>query len=133
MRTIGMLALAFALSISAWAQEWRGQVSAEYRGFARTGLDPGQHRGYASLAAQPEFWVDWQGGRQSLTFTPFYRRDQYDRERTHGDVRELLWLYGGRGFELRAGIGKVFWGVTETQHLVDVVNQIDFVENPDRN
>ncbi|MDH4173626.1 MAG: hypothetical protein OEV97_07770, partial [Betaproteobacteria bacterium] len=42
------------------------------------------------------------------------------------------WLYAGRGFELRAGIGKVFWGVAETQHLVDVVNQIDLVEDPDR-
>ena len=25
----------------------------------------------------------------------------------------------------------MFWGVTESQHLVDVVNQTDLVENPD--
>ena len=29
------------------------------------------------------------------------------------------------------GIGKVFWGVTESQHLVDVINQTDLVENMD--
>ena len=33
---------------------------------------------------------------------------------------------------LRAGIGRVFWGVTESYHLVDVINQTDLVENVDR-
>lgn len=126
---LGLLILA-ALPVR--ATEWRGYVTAEYRGFAHAGLEPAQARGYASFAAQPEFWTEWQGGRQSLTITPFYRWDRFDRKRTRGDLRELLWLYVGRGLELRAGIGKVFWGVTETQHLVDVVNQIDLVESPDR-
>ena len=36
------------------------------------------------------------------------------------------------GAELRAGIGRVFWGVTESYHLVDVINQTDLVENVDR-
>ena len=127
-----LLTLIIALAFSAQAQEWRGQLYAEYRGFAHSALDPYQHRGYASLALQPEFRAQWQDGRQLLAFTGFYRWDQHDRRRTHGDVRELLWLYVGRGFELRAGIGKSFWGVAETQHLVDVVNQIDLVEDPDR-
>ncbi len=30
--------------------------------------------------------------------------------------------------ELRIGISKVFWGVTESYHLIDVVNQIDQVD-----
>ena len=32
---------------------------------------------------------------------------------------------------MRVGVGKVFWGVTESRHLVDVVNQSDFVEDLD--
>lgn len=132
MRVLFLITVAFILAFPARAQEWRGQVSAEYRSFSHAGVDPDQHRGTASLAAQPEFRAQWQEGRQLLTFTGFYRWDQHDRQRTHSDVRELLWLYAGRGFELRAGIGKVFWGVAETQHLVDVVNQIDLVEDPDR-
>ena len=127
-----LLIIIVALTFPAQAQEWRGQVSAEYRGFAHAALDPDQHRGYASLVAQPEFRGEWQDGRQQLTFTGFYRWDQHDRQRTHGDVRELLWLHAGRGFELRAGVGKIFWGVAETQNLVDVVNQVDLVEDPDR-
>ena len=132
MRVFCLFMIGFTLAFPARAQAWRGQVEAEYRGFAHAGLDADQHRGYASLAAQPEFRTQSQDGRQLLTFTGFYRWDQHDRQRTHGDVRELLWLYVGRGFELRAGIGKIFWGVAETQNLVDVVNQVDLVEDPDR-
>ena len=34
-------------------------------------------------------------------------------------------------WELRLGIGKVFWGVTESRHLVDTINQSDGVEDID--
>ena len=33
--------------------------------------------------------------------------------------------------KFRVGVGKVFWGVTESQHLVDIINQTDLVENID--
>lgn len=61
----------------------------------------------------------------------FYRYDAEDRQRTHFDVREALWTYVGDEWEVKAGIGKVFWGVTESRHLVDVINQSDFVESLD--
>ncbi|EDN66506.1 conserved hypothetical protein [Beggiatoa sp. PS] len=32
---------------------------------------------------------------------------------------------------MRVGIRKVFWGVTESQHLVDIINQSDLVDHPD--
>ncbi|MDH4189130.1 MAG: hypothetical protein OEW21_02845 [Betaproteobacteria bacterium] len=133
MRALVPVAVLLAIALPAAArEEWRGRLAAEFWGFAHSGLDPVQHRGDASLAVQPEYLARSRDGHQSLTFAGFYRWDQRDRQRTHGDLRELLWLYAGQGYELRAGIGKVFWGVTETQHLVDVVNQIDLVENPDR-
>ncbi|HTJ54295.1 MAG TPA: hypothetical protein VL380_02650, partial [Nitrosospira sp.] len=34
-----------------------------------------------------------------------------------------------KNWSLSAGVGKVFWGVTESRHLVDIINQTDFVEN----
>jgi hypothetical protein len=54
-----------------------------------------------------------------------------DSERTHFDLRELFWRRSERRWELLVGVSKVFWGVTESQHLVDIVNQTDLVENPD--
>ncbi len=114
----------------AGAGEWSGYLSAEYRYFPAAPLDSRQAGNGASVAVQPEFYQQWDDGRQSLTFVPFARWDENDSARRHADVRELLWLKAGDGWELRAGVGKVFWGVTEAQHLVDIINQTDFVENP---
>lgn len=85
----------------------------------------------ASLVLQPEFSLGWNNERDTITFVPFLRAGDHDEERNHGDIRELMWLTADEGWELRLGIGKVFWGVTESQHLVDIINQVDLVENPD--
>ena len=61
----------------------------------------------------------------------FVREDSMDDERSHADIRELSWLYYSDDWELRLGISKVFWGVAESQHLVDIINQTDAVENVD--
>ena len=67
----------------------------------------------------------------TLTFTPYIRLDQHDNERTHGDIRELSWTHIGSDWELHTGIRRIFWGVTEFQHLVDIINQTDGVEDID--
>jgi hypothetical protein len=54
--------------------------------------------------------------------------DQQDNQRSHGDIRELFWLHVGDDWELKTGLGKVFWGQTESLHLVDVINQTDAIE-----
>ena len=114
-----------------FAGEWSGFVEGQIRYFPQQALDDDQSDSTFSLALQPEYYHRWDKGNQSLLFVPFARYDRQDEERTHGDIRELIWTYAGDGFETRAGIGKVFWGVTEALHLVDVINQTDLVENPD--
>ena len=112
------------------AQEVRGSVAVEYRGFFQDSALPEPGRQSLSLSIEPELYWDWEE-RGSLLFVPFVRLDESDPERTHFDVRELVWHKAGPSWELRAGIGKVFWGVTESQHLVDIINQTDLVENLD--
>ncbi len=116
---------------SALAGEWSGYVSGEYRYFPEAPNDPRQHGNNLSFSAQPEYYTEWDDGRQSLTVVPFARWDQGDSKRSHTDIRELNWLTVSDSWELRVGIGKVYWGVTESQHLVDIINQTDFVENLD--
>jgi len=115
----------------AGAGEWSGYVSGEYRYFPYAATDPRRHGNNLSFSAQPEYYTEWDGGRQSITVVPFVRWDQGDSARSHADIRELNWLKAADDWELRVGVGKVFWGVTESQHLVDIVNQTDFVENID--
>lgn len=118
-------------SLSAMANEWSGYVAAEYRYFPDEALSSEQHDNYVSFSAQPEWFHEWDGGKQSFAFVPFIRHDQYDDERSHADIRELTWLKVADDWELRLGIRKIFWGVTESQHLVDIINQSDLVENID--
>jgi hypothetical protein len=114
-----------------YAGEWSGFVELQGRYFPQQAMDGEQSDQLLSIAIQPEYYQRWDDTRQSLLFIPFMRWDSEDDERTHGDIRELIWTYAGDGWETKAGIGKVFWGVTESQHLVDVINQTDLIENPD--
>lgn len=116
---------------SAHSGEWSGYVSGEFRLFNQDPLDPLQHGNNLSVAFQPEWYQTWDNEKQSLTIAPFIRLDEGDDQRSHADIRELTWLRVSDDWELRLGIRKLFWGVTESQHLVDIINQIDLVENPD--
>ncbi len=127
----GFILATALLQTPAIAAQWSGYVSGQYRGFFEDPADPRQHNNYLSAAAEPEFYHDWQGGDQSFNTILFYRVDQYDDNRTHGDIRELSWTGVFDAFEVTAGISKVFWGVAETQHLVDIINQTDLVESVD--
>lgn len=113
------------------ADEWTGFASGQYRGFAQTPADARQYDNDLSLATQLEYYTDWDDGRQSFTFVPFVRWDENDDQRSHADIREFTWLKAADDWVLRAGLRKVFWGVTESQHLVDIINQTDLVEAPD--
>jgi hypothetical protein len=126
-----LAALLLALSAAAPAGEWTGFLAVEARGFAHDPLFPGQRRNSGSLVASPEYYHAWDDDRSSILFSPFARLDSSDPERTHFDVRELLYQRVAERWELRAGVGRVFWGVAESQHLVDVINQTDAVENVD--
>ncbi len=84
-----------------------------------------------SIFAEIEFYSEFNDGADSIVFKPFYRLDETDGERTHADIRELLWLHVADSWEFKAGLGKVFWGQTESLHLVDIINQTDSVESVD--
>ncbi|WP_028465784.1 hypothetical protein [Nisaea denitrificans] len=84
-----------------------------------------------SFYLEPEISADWNGGDDRLTLVPFARVDRDDDSRTHVDLREANWLHIGDGYDLVIGADKVFWGVTESRHLVDIVNQSDGVEDVD--
>ena len=62
--------------------------------------------------------------------SPFGRLELRDSRRTHWDLREARYSLIDGAWELRVGIDKVFWGVTEAVHLVDIINQVDAIEDP---
>ncbi|MEM9158734.1 MAG: hypothetical protein AAGB46_06755 [Verrucomicrobiota bacterium] len=112
--------------------EWSGFVSAETRVWESSPLYAGQKEGVsAALILEPEYYNERQDGDLAFEFTPYARIDTHDEERDIFDIRELSFLKVMGDWEVRAGISKVFWGVVESQHLVDTINQTDAVASPD--
>lgn len=123
-----IFALAACCLPGAAVGEWSGQVTGEGQVFPSAPRDDAQHRTDLSLSFQPEYYHEWEKRNESLQFVPFFRWDQRDSARTHADIRELLWQKAAPNWELRLGISRVYWGVTESKHLVDIINPIDTAE-----
>ncbi len=126
------LSLPGAGSLQGQGLELTGYVALESRLFPQSPLLNQQFSGAnVSFTAQPEFFFDFASGSQSLLFVPYLRADQRDGNRTHFDIRELFWLHVADNYELSVGLRKIYWGVTESQHLVDIINQTDQLDNLD--
>lgn len=114
-----------------FSSQWSGNISLDSRVFFHDARHAGQDDNSVSVAIEPEYYADWDGGDQRLVVQPFIRYDANDDERTHADLREFYWLGSFGDVELKVGAAKVFWGVAESNHLVDIINQTDLVENID--
>lgn len=111
--------------------ELSGYFSIETRLFASDAQFEGQDEHSVSVALEPQYYIDWADGAQRFALRPFFRYDANDDERSHIDLRELYWRMEYNDFIVKLGVDVVFWGVAESQHLIDVINQTDFVENID--
>ena len=127
------LALAAALTAGAARAdvEVTGYVEPELQAFIESGNVPEQRRWNASVAAEVTFESFWDNSNQWVVVKPFARWDLRDGNRSHVDMREAKYARVIDNWEFRIGVDKVFWGVTEAVHLVDIVNQSDFVESID--
>lgn len=122
-----------ALSASAWAEhEFTGEFAVEARIFPAKPAFSEQPR-WLNLSASltPQYKWTSEDNNKAFVFKPFYRFDQTDPSRTHADLREACFEWAMDNLTLRLGVNKVFWGVTESNHLVDIINQTDLVENFD--
>jgi len=108
--------------------EYSGSAGVEQRYYFQDALYPVQERSNLSVYFAPELFTSFNNGNDSILFKGFYRFDQQDEERTHADIREFVWTHSGEEWEVKTGISKVFWGQTESLHLVDIINQTDAVE-----
>jgi hypothetical protein len=138
MRTTRLLLLALllpALVANADEASWDlgANVEMQSRFFTQDARWPGQESqaGQISLAATVE--LRWRNADddQRASIIPYLRWDAEDEERSLLDLREAYWAWEAESFELLVGANTVFWGVTESVHLVDVLNQTDAVADID--
>ncbi len=112
--------------------ELGGVLGLEGRAFPEKPALPGQLKHFQTSATL-EGDVRWENEARTVqaVFVPFVRFDAQDEERSHGDLREAYVRYIGDEFDLLVGLGKVFWGVMESRHLIDIINQDDGLEDID--
>lgn len=110
------------------ALDWRGNVSSEFTYFPKSSVGTNNWKFNSSIAAEVELTHDLTDAIR-LTMHPFIRWDQQDDERSRVGVRELLLSTSGDTWEFNAGLGTVFWGVTESRNPVDIINQTDSIED----
>ncbi|MCH2038651.1 MAG: hypothetical protein MK137_08690 [Rickettsiales bacterium] len=117
---------------NAYAYELTGYVGIDNRFFLQSPSSPEQDMNNGpSLVLEPELYHVSEDGKSTYTFKPFYRYDPYDQNRQHFDIRQFDWLYAENEWEVSVGVSKVFWGVVESNHLVDIINQTDAIEDVD--
>ncbi|MCI5048035.1 MAG: hypothetical protein MRY59_11070 [Aquisalinus sp.] len=134
--------LAFAASLLAfsWAPatagEWETttEIGVEARIFLNDPIFPGQSDDTVQPSLTFQSDIRWRSddGKHEFVFVPYVRADSVDDQRTRADLREGYYRYVSDGdWSLLAGVAKVFWGTTESRHLVDIINQTDAVEDID--
>ena len=138
-KTAIYLLLSVFIAINLWGQEnqkkvnydFQLELNAENRIFFSDGAYPAQENNYISIAAQPEFELSWNDDRNNVKGVFWGRYDQHDNNRSNIDIRELYFQRVIGSSEFSIGVKKVFWGITESAHLVDIINQTDAVESFD--
>ncbi len=127
--------MVMAWGAAAHAGEWdfSGSLAGELRVFPNDPAFPGQDDATLSpsIAFEPEAVYEWNDGADRFTVVPFLRWDADDDRRSHADLREANWLHQADDWDLVVGVDEVFWGVTESRHLVNIINQDDAVEDVD--
>jgi len=108
-----------------------GNIELETRIFTNAMNNDGRDDPNLSGSIDPIFTMLFNRGQHTVTLNPYFRWDLNDDKRTHFDIRQASWIGAFGNWEFRFGIDKVFWGVTESAHLVDIINQDDGVEDID--
>ncbi|MDX9767144.1 MAG: hypothetical protein RBT51_07375, partial [Ectothiorhodospiraceae bacterium] len=136
--SVAGIACGLALSLTggnAAGIDWElsGQIAGELRLFPSKPAFAEQedHALTPSLIAEPRLVVRPDSdGIARMSVVPHARWDPHGQY-SDVDFREANLLLVGRGWDLVLGIDRRFWGVTESLHLVDVINQTDMADGPD--
>ncbi|MDP2561157.1 hypothetical protein [Psychrobium sp. 1_MG-2023] len=135
LQSLGLMALLLGTSANAQMQ-FNNHVGLEQRHFWQQPLLPQQKSNQTNVFIDSEIYWENELGSDSLTINPFYRYDTVDDNRSQFLFKQAYWLHLGQNplgeaYEFSLGSKVVFWGVTESRHLVDIINPTDQISSPD--
>ena len=59
---------------------------------------------------------------------PYFRYDHHDKNRSLFNFKENNFTYYYNDIQVKAGISEVFWGITESKNLVNIINVKDVAD-----
>ena len=122
-------ALAAGTGRASW--DVSSNVDLAARVFTEDARWPGQNDATTQFSLGGNLELRWRGEESRASIIPDLRYDGVDDERSRADLKEAYWAREAENYELLIGLNTVFWGVTESVHLVDIVNQTDAVADID--
>ncbi len=124
-----LVALVVLESVSlGWAHravaQWSGILATETAGFPGE-VVPGAPDVLLGITGRLRSGWQWDDRTQTAVLNLFFRVDLLGDGRSRVDFRELSYRKAWRDWELAVGFREVFWGVAESRHVVDQLNQRD--------
>lgn len=129
--TIPLLLSALVAETGRAARDISSNIDLTTRIFTEDTRWPGQDDSTSQLSIAGTVGARYRGETSRASIIPYLRYDETDDERSLADLRESYWAKEGETFELLIGVNTVFWGVIESVHLIDIVNQTDAVADID--
>lgn len=124
-----LIAPVLITSLYSQAHDIYHELGLQQRVFSQHGPFETQQKGY--MAASLNSFYTYSEDENVWAAEAWLRLDPQDSDRNNLDIREVYWLHYGDVDEWQIGLARVFWGVTESAHLVDVINQTDRLEGID--
>ena len=106
--------------------ELNSESKTEIRYFHKEAAYLGQKNTYSSSLSS-EFYADFNNDI-NLIIEPRIRYDLYDKNRNKLDISQGYFIYFKDKYEYKVGVAKIFWGITESKNLVDIINTNDLVD-----
>ncbi|HMR86627.1 MAG TPA: hypothetical protein PKD51_00660 [Saprospiraceae bacterium] len=114
-----------------WELSFSTELELENQYFASEAIYPDQMSYFLSAAIKPMIDIASTDGKHVFKVELFGRVSVQDPNRTHWDIRQAYYQRKIDSWTITAGIRRIFWGVSESNHLVDIINQSDVVESSD--
>ena len=106
-----------------------GSIQPEYSLFTNGDGIHNQSREKPSILGTANFTTFIQDDNAKISISALGRYDREDHNRTYFDFQKLKYEYYFDDATIKLGNEIVFWGVNESFHLVDIINQSNLAEN----
>lgn len=128
-----LFGLLMVRSLQADPIELSSELGLELRHFSHNPMWVDQDRQRSQPSINISTDLRWQSpsGNKRASLIPYLRYDQVDQDRSLIDLREAFYAVEWDSIDLLLGVNTVFWGVTESVHLVDIINQTDIAADID--